>query len=90
MEDKGAQRGQKGGGAGETEYTAGGNQTQELKVRVFQRFNHFTAMMSVKGLKTTNASAKSETLQPLFVFRFSHCYVKGFHLKRIALKVDVL
>ena len=47
-------------------------------------------MMSVKGLKTTNASAKSETLQPLFVFRFSHCYVKGFHLKRIALKVDVL
>ena len=34
MEDKGAQRGQKGG-VGETEHTAGENQTQELKVWFF-------------------------------------------------------
>ena len=34
MEDKGAQRGQKGG-VGETEHTARGNQTQELKVWFF-------------------------------------------------------
>ena len=47
MEDKGAQRGQKGG-AGETEHTAGENQTQELKVWLFQRFKGDKKDTSVK------------------------------------------
>ena len=39
-------------------------------------------------LKTTNESAKSETLKP-FCRRFPHWHVKGFSSKNIALKVDV-
>ena len=40
--------------------------------------------------KTTNKSAKFETLKPFFPFLYSHWHVKGFSSKCIALKVDVL
>jgi len=42
-------------------------------------------------LKTTNKSAKFETLNGFcLLLSVSHCHVKGFSSKRIALKADVI